>query len=59
MEGNSLSLLHRGLGVIFTTKIIYMKSVVKKSCGCKTNSAESTVAQCCAKVSIIVAGCHD
>jgi len=36
-----------------------MKSVVKKSCGCKTNSSETKVAQCCAKVSIIVAGCHD
>jgi len=36
-----------------------MKSVVKKSCGCKTNSSEIKVAQCCAKVSIIVAGCHD
>jgi len=36
-----------------------MKSVVKKSCGCKTNSNETKVAQCCAKVSIIVAGCHD
>lgn len=36
-----------------------MKSVVKQSCGCKTNSTESKQAQCCAKVSIIVAGCHD
>lgn len=35
-----------------------MKSVVKKSCGCNA-SAESKQAQCCAKVSIIVAGCHD
>jgi hypothetical protein len=35
-----------------------MKSVVKKSCGCNSNS-ETKVAQCCAKVSIIVAGCHD
>jgi hypothetical protein len=36
-----------------------MKSVVKKSCGCKTNSKQVKVAQCCAKVSSIVAGCHD
>jgi hypothetical protein len=35
-----------------------MKSVVKKSC-CSSNKTESKVAQCCAKVSIIVAGCHD
>lgn len=34
-----------------------MKSVVKKSC-C-SSSTESKLAQCCAKVSIIVAGCHD
>ena len=34
-----------------------MKSVVKKSC-CSGNK-ESKVAQCCAKNSIIVAGCHD
>ncbi len=35
-----------------------MKSVVKKSCGCNAGT-ESKQAQCCAKVSIIVAGCHD
>jgi hypothetical protein len=35
-----------------------MKSVVKKSCACNTKS-EAKVAQCCAKVSNIVAGCHD
>ena len=35
-----------------------MKSVVKKSCGCNSG-VESKIAQCCAKVSIIVAGCHD
>lgn len=35
-----------------------MKSVVKKSCGCNTSS-ETAQAQCCAKVSKIVAGCHD
>lgn len=33
-----------------------MKSVVKNSCGCNTETAQ---AQCCAKVSKFVAGCHD
>jgi hypothetical protein len=35
-----------------------MKSVVKKGCGCNTKP-ETKEAQCCAKVSNIVAGCHD
>jgi len=35
-----------------------MKSVVKKTC-CSGSNNESKVAQCCAKNSIIVAGCHD
>ena len=35
-----------------------MKSVVKKAC-CGNSKTESKVAQCCAKVSSIVAGCHD
>ena len=35
-----------------------MKSVVKKACSANSKT-ESKVAQCCAKVSIIVAGCHD
>ncbi len=35
-----------------------MKSVVKKGCGCKT-SKDQKQAQCCAKVSKFVAGCHD
>ena len=35
-----------------------MKSVVKKSC-CVSNITESKQAQCCAKVSTLVAGCHD
>lgn len=34
-----------------------MKSVVNK--GCCSNNNESKQAQCCAKVSTIVAGCHD
>jgi hypothetical protein len=33
-----------------------MKSVVKKTC--KSNNPKE-VAQCCAKVSTVVAGCHD
>lgn len=32
----------------------YMKSLIKKKAG-----KEKTTAQCCAKISIIVAGCHD
>lgn len=37
-----------------------MKNVVKKDCGCNSNnSIEIKQAQCCAKVSNIVAGCHD
>jgi len=47
-----------GGGGGITTQIIFMKSVVKKSCACNTKS-EAKVAQCCAKVSNIVAGCHD
>lgn len=35
-----------------------MKSLVKRSC-CSTGNKKSKVAQCCAKVSVIVAGCHD
>jgi len=35
-----------------------MKSVVKKKC-CSGNNSKTKQAQCCAKVSIIVAGCHD
>lgn len=34
----------------------HMRSVVKESCGCNTKKDE---AQCCAKVSVVVAGCHD
>jgi len=33
-----------------------MRSVVKESCGCNSSKQE---AQCCAKVSTVVAGCHD
>lgn len=33
-----------------------MKSVVKQSCGCSSTKQQ---AQCCAKVSTVVAGCHD
>ncbi len=41
-----------------------MKSLIKKSC-CVTKpkrgkpARQKTVAQCCAKVSKVVAGCHD
>lgn len=35
-----------------------MKSLVKKSC-CGSGKSKTKVAQCCAKVSKIVAGCHD
>lgn len=35
-----------------------MKSVVKKSC-CSSSAKAPKLAQCCAKVSSIVAGCHD
>lgn len=35
-----------------------MKSVVNKSCACN-NKVEVLEAQCCAKVSNTVAGCHD
>jgi hypothetical protein len=33
-----------------------MRSVVQAGCGCNSNKKE---AQCCAKVSTVVAGCHD
>ena len=45
-----------------------MKSLIKESCKCGTKSKrdksaepakEKPVAQCCAKVSKVVAGCHD
>ena len=42
-----------------------MKSLIKDSCRCQTKpkqdkpAREKTVAQCCAKVSKVVAGCHD
>ena len=35
-----------------------MKSVVKKGCASKPNN-QPKQAQCCAKVSKFVAGCHD
>jgi hypothetical protein len=33
-----------------------MRSVVNQGCGC---NSQKQVAQCCAKVSTVVAGCHD
>jgi hypothetical protein len=32
-----------------------MKSLIKK----KTKTTKKSTAQCCAKISVIVAGCHD
>gem|GEM_PF-350616 len=35
-----------------------MKNLVKKSC-CNSGKSTKKVAQCCAKVSVTIAGCHD